>query len=504
MVSPLSAKPVGVLGAILKRKAFYMGTENGNGTATRETQTRVSGTTSTGVEFHAEILRLTRYAVTFETFGPEVVLRVSEAVEELRITGPNRTLYFGRAVVKSIADGGGVFVCEVTLDETSWIDLTFDPSEFEQRKLRAEFRNFIGYWQKFYKIAPEFKVVVADLESFLHELKLWLDQIELNLRSQSSGDRAEMERSVLQDICREILPNLGMLFERFENATPSIEPELQAAHAAYSKRVIHPSVLCAPFMYRTYRKPLGYAGDYEMVNMMTRDTFEGASVYAKVMNTFFLNTPPVVAHQNRITQLTQMLIQETERVSRSGRRIKILNLGCGPAMEIQKFLSTSPLASQADFTLLDFNDETVAYTKGLLEDLVQQFSRRTSIRVLKKSVAQLLKEQAKPVPPFRFGEYDLVYCAGLFDYLADPICAKLVEVFYQMLAPRGLVTVTNVDVSNPAQGWMEYMVDWHLVYRNSNDMLGIMPPTAPEDAINVFAEPSGVNIFAEVRKPANA
>lgn len=34
-------------------------------------------------------------------------------------------------------------------------------------------------------------------------------------------------------------------------------------------------MLCSPFAYRAYHKPLGYAGDYEMVNMIARDPYEG-------------------------------------------------------------------------------------------------------------------------------------------------------------------------------------------------------------------------------------
>jgi len=237
--------------------------------------------------------------------------------------------------------------------------------------------------------------------------------------------------------------------------------------------------------------------------MMARDSFQGGSVFAKVINTFFLNTPPVVAHRNRIVYLTEMLNREVERVAASGRSAKVLNLGCGPALEIQAFLEGSKVSSNADFTLLDFNDETVGHATRTLEDVKNRFDRGTTIRVLKKSVAQLFKEQAKPVPTLGNGKYDLIYCAGLFDYLADPVCSRLVDVFYRMLSPGGMVVTTNVDISNPSRGWMEYMVDWHLFYRNSKDMLGIMEKTAPREAIRIFAETSGVNIFAEIRKPAD-
>src|SRR2546422_4392091 len=82
---------------------------------------------------------------------------------------------------------------------------------------------------------------------------------------------------------------------------------------------------------------------------------------------------------------------------------------------------------------------------------------------MKKSVNQLIKEASKPLGSS--AKYDLVYCAGLFDYLPDQVCKRLMNIFYDLLAPGGLLVATNVDDSNPSKNWMEYALDWHLVYR---------------------------------------
>jgi extracellular factor (EF) 3-hydroxypalmitic acid methyl ester biosynthesis protein len=46
----------------------------------------------------------------------------------------------------------------------------------------------------------------------------------------------------------------------------------------------------------------------------------------------------------------------------------------------------------------------------------------TQLTYLKKSVNQILKDSGKTIERSSNEQYDLVYCAGLFDYLADPIC----------------------------------------------------------------------------------
>jgi extracellular factor (EF) 3-hydroxypalmitic acid methyl ester biosynthesis protein len=236
-----------------------------------------------------------------------------------------------------------------------------------------------------------------------------------------------------------------------------------------------------------------------MVNMMSRDPCQGDSLFSKILNTFFLNTPPVVAHRNRIDYLVKMLVSETNRVVRQGRTAKIFNLGCGPAIEVQRFLASLPAGQKVEFTLLDFNDETVAYTEKVLNQISMKHGSGSTVKVVKKSVAQLLKENAK----YGRNSYDLVYCAGLFDYMPEAVCIRLMELFYELARPGGTVLVSNVDACNPSRGWMECMVDWHLIYRNAQEMAEIIPRHLSKDVVRIFAEPTSVNIFAEIQKPEN-
>jgi extracellular factor (EF) 3-hydroxypalmitic acid methyl ester biosynthesis protein len=385
--------------------------------------------------------------------------------------------------------------------EDSWLDVDFFASADWTATLKGDFAVFLENLQHNFKVLPEFKVVVGDMQSALMDLRRWLEQVELGIRSQPGGSREDVERKIITDLFGSVAPVLAELFERFNVVAGQVPENGRAEHAAYAKRQLHPLVLCAPFMYRTFTKPLGFAGDYEMVNMMRRDPYQGGSVFAKVLNAFFLSTPPVIAHRNRLEYLREMLIRETSRVARAGKTARIFNLGCGPATEVQDFLATSELSQRAEFVLLDFNDETVLHTDQALSQAKAKCQRTTNIRLIKKSVAQLLREAAKPVSKLGSGSHDFVYCAGLFDYMPDHVCQKLMEVFYDLTAPGGVVLVTNVDVSNPSRNWMEYMVDWHLAYRSGRDMEAFRPPQAPADQCRAWAEPSGVNVFFEVRRP---
>src|SRR5206468_4136709 len=131
----------------------------------------------------------------------------------------------------------------------------------------------------------------------------------------------------------------------------------------------------------------------------------------------------------------------------------------GPAKEIQEFLSRHDVSSRAEVSLLDFNDETLAYSGQVLGELKTKHQRSTAIHMIKRSVHQIIKDAGKPSGGTK---YDLVYCAGLFDYLSDPVSKKLMNYFYGLVAPGGLLLCTNVSQSNPARNLMEYVLDWYL------------------------------------------
>jgi extracellular factor (EF) 3-hydroxypalmitic acid methyl ester biosynthesis protein len=460
---------------------------------------QVTFETTEGFELHGALDRVTRHAVVFELYSPNVMPRFSEALEEFKIILRERVVYSGRAIIRNLLDAGNKIVCEATLNESDWADVDFELLFKSEAQIGSEFKTFLNEWQKLYKVSPEFKVAIADMQTFLHDLRLWLEQVELGVQAQPKERREESELKILQALQEPVLPSLTSLFERFERLTSKIEKGSELAHSLYVKRLLHPLVLSSPFMRRTFEKPLGYAGDYEMVNMMDRDPFQGGSIFAKILNAFFLNTPPVIAHRNRIDSLARQLHFETYRTSAKGRITKVFNLGCGPALEIQRFLPSSPLSGNVDFTLLDFNNETVEYAQRVLNEIKKKNHCGGAVHILKKSVAQLLKDSSQ----FERGSFDFVYCTGLFDYLPDTVCEKLAERFYELAAPGGLVLVSNVHANHPSIGWMEYVVDWHLVYRTAEQMSAILPKNVTKEQTRILAEPTGVNIFAEIRKPEN-
>ncbi len=426
------------------------------------------------VQIRASILRLTRYIVAFEVYSPYSILQTSEVLSGLQIFVNTHMVYAGRAVVRSLINTGIYLVAEADLAD-GWLDVDLFSPVNQRERLLAGFEEFLNEWTNLQQVNEDFKIVVSDLQSLLGGFRGWLEQVELGIRSEPSGDHSAIERQVISDLQPAILPHVHSLFEHFEAIAVSLPEQLQPLHQFYLRRQLHPLLLCAPFVHRTYQKPLGYAGDYEMVNMILRSPYEGSSVFAKLVNTFFLSQPPAQAHRNRITYLTARIVTETKRVARPGRPARIFNLGCGPAKEIQNFLIYEDVSNLADFTLLDFNEETLHYTGNLLNELKQKYSRRTSVSYLPKSVSQILRDSRRADKHFLSESYDLVYCAGLFDYLSDRVCRIIMEIFYDLVAPGGVLIATNVAAHNPVRNMMEYVGAWNLIYRDARQLASLRP-----------------------------
>ena len=466
-------------------------------------ETRETGVTfqmPDGLELRGLPVQITRHQIVFEMFNPSTCPRLSEALQKFQIVLQGRVTYSGQAVVRNLVDAGDKVVCEAMLNEAEWTDLNQILALQKDGQITREFTAFLRNWQKFYTVSPEFKIVIADMQTFLHGLRLWLEQVELGLRAMPADRQKEFEQQVLEEAGRLFVPAFDALHEKLEAVSGKISHDLRPAHRMFAQRQLHPLTLCSPFARRAYEKPLGYAGDYEMVNMIALNPYRGGSLFAKIVNLWFLSQWPSKAHRNRLAYLKERLENETRRVLRDHRTARIFNFACGPAIEVQRFLADFQFCEQAELTLADFNQETLEHVARAVGKIKERLSLGTSVQFQRKSVYQVLKEN--PAKTGRKPEYDFIYCAGLFDYLPDTTCQQLMEVFYGWLAPGGLLAVTNVMDNQPFRHMLEFVLDWYLIYRNVEQGAGVIPDPIPEEARSVKMDSTGVNIFIEVRKPS--
>jgi extracellular factor (EF) 3-hydroxypalmitic acid methyl ester biosynthesis protein len=97
-------------------------------------------------------------------------------------------------------------------------------------------------------------------------------------------------------------------------------------------------------------------------------------------------------------------------------------------------------------------------------------------------------------------EQDFIYCTGLFDYLRESRARALVEAMYERLAPGGLMAVGNALAPNEWLWSAELVLDWTLLYRTREEMLGLARTLPGSPSVEVVAEPGNAYWFLLVRK----
>jgi extracellular factor (EF) 3-hydroxypalmitic acid methyl ester biosynthesis protein len=459
-------------------------------------ENEVTFQTADGMELRASLARLTRHEATFEAVNFAATLRTSEVLGNFKITAGDRFVYFGRAVVSNVINTGELLICEAKLDDLGSDTAYFLPAPGFDSNPQAAYQSFFQAWQKNYRISNEFKVLVADVQSYLTGVRHWLEEFEFGLKEQA--DKSARESEILQAVAPKIIGAFNGQHERFEEIIYALPPETRGAHQDFVRLHWHKLFLCAPFAHRTYYKPNGYAGDYEMMNMIHRNQPEGRSLYEKLIHLLLVSQWPAKSVRNRIAHLGENILNETARAARAGKTARILNVGCGPACEIQTFLRETQLSNRADFTLIDFNEETLLHAGQKLVEAKRQFSRQTQIRTQQISVYELLKRTQRRSADAE--KFDLIYCAGLFDYLAPDTCRALMELWYDSLSPGGLMLIANMADTKPFRNFIEFILDWQLIYRNSAEILSLVPEHSKETT-DVIAEPTSVNLFLHIRKP---
>ena len=365
-------------------------------------------------------------------------------------------------------------------------------------RIGDEARQFVDGWMERFRISEGYMVAVGKIRAFLAEVARWTDQADLS--SSLPRTPAGLLRSdVFMELATPVITAAADYFADLECEIASVIDIDQDSSRRFAQNAIHPLILRAPFVYRTFAKPLGYAGDYEMVNQIIGDPRQGGSTYIQLVNAMFLKAAVAEAHRNRIDILVEFLQRAAATARSQGRPMRILNIGCGPAQEIERFIRAGQNLDRLRFKLIDFSQETLDYTEARLRAAMADVGQQVEIEFHQDSVHNLLKRASKESQDPALGTFDFVYCAGLFDYLSDKVCARLLEYLKARTRPGGRILVTNVHSSNRQRGVMEHLLEWHLIYRDEPGMVGILPsPRQPE---RIYTDPTGVNVFAEFLTP---
>jgi CRP-like cAMP-binding protein len=258
----------------------------------------------------------------------------------------------------------------------------------------------------------------------------------------------------------------------------------------YIFKEIYPVIMKSRFADRAYTKPKGYAGDFMMMEMLYQNTPDGDGKLGILVDNWCLSTPSAQAVRNRKKLLSGKIksICDQKKEIQKGP-IKIMNLACGPNRELFEFLHQCDYTERIDATCIDIDSQALHY----IDQQINVFSHKAVIRLMNEN---LIKWALGKIDS-DFGLHDIIYSAGLTDYLNDSLFTAFVNRCYLQLKNNGYLIIGNFAPSNPDRLFMDHILDWRLIYRNADELKQLFQQTSFCDNVTVFSEPQNVNLFVQ-------
>jgi len=96
--------------------------------------------------------------------------------------------------------------------------------------------------------------------------------------------------------------------------------------------------------------------------------------------------------------------------------------------------------------------------------------------------------------------YDLIWSAGLFDYLTDRMFVALVRHLQKYLTTDGELIIGNFCPNNSSRAYMEMLAEWHLVHRSKETLVALAKQSGVSAGrVCIDQEPLGINLFLRIR-----
>lgn len=232
---------------------------------------------------------------------------------------------------------------------------------------------------------------------------------------------------------------------------------------------------------RALGKKYGYSGDFEMIDAIyTLRTVPES--HLRRWDLYFHAQAAPNAVRNRKSYFHHLLDAHT--AGRPKAPLRVLNVASGPARDVREWVLDNP-EQEVFFDCVDAEIHAIECAKKMCAPFADrvEFYHRNVLRFL----------PAKG--------YDLVWSAGLFDYLADRSFVYLLKALMAVTKRGGEVVVGNFSDFNPSRDYMELLGDWVLQHRTLEHLRELaLEAGAAADSIEVQWEPEGVNLFLHIRR----
>lgn len=240
--------------------------------------------------------------------------------------------------------------------------------------------------------------------------------------------------------------------DHFGDVAAEVEAELGGDVAALRslqerfREATDPVFLQGELVKRVRRWPEGYPGDYltlEAIYAGARAASEGVGGH---IDRYITSRTLAVAVRGRLRKLSELLCRRAAEEAGGPRRW--LNLACGPARE----LLAVPVSPERSIVCVDQDANALRYARALVEPAGHAV-RMVDANALRFAYPEYTRR--------RYGPFDTIYSAGLFDYLETETLVKLLGGLDGALAPGGLLVAAFKDARRYRTHDYHWLSRWH-------------------------------------------
>jgi SAM-dependent methyltransferase len=455
-----------------------------------------------GVERTCRVWDFSRTGVSFLLEDGSLIFRIGDIISDMYFISYSKEMHSGPATIIHILDEyqNGKVVSRIGCRLENVMDISSIIQGDKITKLKNDYLDFIHSLAVEDNLDEEFVHLTSHLHYLLTNLRNKLREEEAKIREEEEDAvRKALYETLLSltfDVVNDVTLKYSNHFTKITGRfTDSKQPYI---HREYFQKILNEFFMSSALFRRAYTKPLGYAGDYEMMNIIYRNAFEGEDLFSQVMNKVDCEGSAARAVRNRREYFCAKILSACES---AGTECRILSVACGPCVEMEDFFGRvggRRLPASLTLVAMDQDPNAVENARQRILPLVEKMDG-VEARIDQDNIKDLILGRSKKGDNYL--DADLIYSAGLCDYLSVNAVTRLVNELYRYLKPGGSLRIGNFGPYNPQRFKMEYGSEWFLIHRSEEDIKEFAAGL-PEDAIiRVEKESEGVNLFLNVTKP---
>ncbi|MGU3408076.1 methyltransferase type 12 [Methylobacterium brachiatum] len=303
----------------------------------------------------------------------------------------------------------------------------------------------------------------------LKEQGAGVDGVSLRLQSALDGIVVDLKGGKVE-------PAIRKLFDELSIAINSVDGDRWSNEliAIVRNHEIFNLMMECPFTSHSYNRPRGYPGDAALLDIIyehpsSRESLKASSDIGLEMLASIAKVDACKAVRFR----RELIASKIDAAAKNRSDLRVLSLACGHLREFE-------------YSAAIRNDKVVAYTAldqdPISLDVVRSYGGCVSPQ--KVSVKDVL------IGRNSLTEHDIVYSAGLYDYLDEATAKQLTKKLFDLVSPGGQLMVANFVKGIREQGYMEVFMRWDLIYRSSSEIrdLSAHIPTEQISSIDYFED----------------